>query len=376
MVSGVQVRTTYVAISPTTGLHLRPATAREKAAYLRENAKRPLTREGAVKVGRVLIVTYTGPGESHIPGRFRPAVRRDSAYSLNDKAVNALLWIGSTGGTKGYGMSPNYTGAERLVKLGLARHNPGRREQYKLTSNGIIAYEFYRSGRQKAGGRDPASGGASRRYPPYPHGKSKIRKVMTEFEAGKLRSSSGKRVTSLAQARAIALSEQRRKEHIRDRGGRVPSLALQKVYADWEYARMQFHRAPRREQEMWMKRIQALGTKIAQMEKKELRHRCVRDCSCMMSHTHSKTRGNPPARRDAGRCHTGTEVQTVVLSHQFFNERQALSWVRRHGFVATKIDDTPNNYRFRQKPPTHFQEGSFRTIRLRPGVEAVIACPR
>jgi len=51
-------------------------------------------------------------------------------------------------------------------------------------------------------------------YPPYPHGKQKIRRVMKEFESGKLRSSSGKKVTSLRQARAIALSEQRRLEGV------------------------------------------------------------------------------------------------------------------------------------------------------------------
>lgn len=41
-------------------------------------------------------------------------------------------------------------------------------------------------------------------------GSHKIRKVMSEFRRGTLRSSSGQKVTSRMQALAIALSEQRR----------------------------------------------------------------------------------------------------------------------------------------------------------------------
>lgn len=38
-------------------------------------------------------------------------------------------------------------------------------------------------------------------------GQKKIEKVMREYKGGKLKSSSGQKVTKLAQARAIALSE-------------------------------------------------------------------------------------------------------------------------------------------------------------------------
>lgn len=40
--------------------------------------------------------------------------------------------------------------------------------------------------------------------------KKKVEKVMSEFKAGTLKSSSGKKVTSRKQAIAIGLSEQRR----------------------------------------------------------------------------------------------------------------------------------------------------------------------
>lgn len=75
-------------------------------------------------------------------------------------------------------------------------------------------------------------------------------------------------------------------------------------------------------------------------------------------------------------CPVGTEIQTLVLSQQFFNEKQAASWVRRNHFRVSKIDQTANNWRFRQHSPSEFQEGSFRTIRLRAGVNAVIGCPK
>lgn len=61
--------------------------------------------------------------------------------------------------------------------------------------------------------RDPRRAG---KYPPYPHGRGKVRKVLEEYKAHQLRSSSGRPVRSRRQAIAIALSEQRRAEGIRD----------------------------------------------------------------------------------------------------------------------------------------------------------------
>jgi hypothetical protein len=47
-------------------------------------------------------------------------------------------------------------------------------------------------------------------------GKGKVKKVMHEFKEGKLKSSSGKKVTSRKQAVAVALSEARQS------GARIP----------------------------------------------------------------------------------------------------------------------------------------------------------
>lgn len=75
-------------------------------------------------------------------------------------------------------------------------------------------------------------------------------------------------------------------------------------------------------------------------------------------------------------CPVGTKIQSVIIDNQFFDRRDAVGWIRRHGFRATKVDATSNSFRFRQVEPDKFENGTFRTIRIRPGVDAVIGCPR
>ena len=53
-------------------------------------------------------------------------------------------------------------------------------------------------------------------------GKSKVKKVMHEFKEGKLKSSSGKKVTNRKQAVAVALSE------AREAGARIPKKSSAK----------------------------------------------------------------------------------------------------------------------------------------------------
>ncbi|MGD2215139.1 MAG: hypothetical protein PVJ64_00230 [Gemmatimonadales bacterium] len=43
-----------------------------------------------------------------------------------------------------------------------------------------------------------------------------------------------------------------------------------------------------------------------------------------------------------------------------------------HGYRADKVDETDETFRLRQREPAEFEEGSFRTITLREGVQAVI----
>lgn len=68
-----------------------------------------------------------------------------------------------------------------------------------------------------------------------------------------------------------------------------------------------------------------------------------------------------------------TSVQSLIFDNRFFEVADAVDWAVDHGFRADKIDETSDTYRLRQVSPSLFSESSFRTISLRPGVQAVIA---
>lgn len=70
MKTSTDITLTMVAIDPVTRLHLREATTEEATAYWANNPPAPFDRP--VRVGDVVIDTCTGPGGSHIPGRFLP----------------------------------------------------------------------------------------------------------------------------------------------------------------------------------------------------------------------------------------------------------------------------------------------------------------
>jgi len=76
------------------------------------------------------------------------------------------------------------------------------------------------------------------------------------------------------------------------------------------------------------------------------------------------------------RCPVGTEVQTLIFDNQDFDEKEAVSWAKKGGFSASKVDETGTSFRIRQHLPTRYKKGSFRTITLSDGVKAVIGCPR
>jgi hypothetical protein len=76
-----------------------------------------------------------------------------------------------------------------------------------------------------------------------------------------------------------------------------------------------------------------------------------------------------------------TEIQTLILSKERFETLdEAKTWVRDHDFEVThegkQPDETESSWRFRQRDPGDFQEGSFRTIELDDGVQAVIGRPK
>lgn len=70
-----------------------------------------------------------------------------------------------------------------------------------------------------------------------------------------------------------------------------------------------------------------------------------------------------------------TTVQTLILSKTTFEtEAEASAWVRENDFKIPSggSDETEDSWRYRQREPGDFAEGSFRTIDLTTGVKAVI----
>lgn len=83
-----------------------------------------------------------------------------------------------------------------------------------------------------------------------------------------------------------------------------------------------------------------------------------------------------------------TEVQTLIFDKKKFPTAASVrTWVKEHGFSVTSkaeaepvtkpgIDETETSWRVRQRPPSDFKEGSFRTITITDGVKAVIGTPK
>ena len=66
-------------------------------------------------------------------------------------------------------------------------------------------------------------------------------------------------------------------------------------------------------------------------------------------------------------------MQTLVLDKEKFpTARAARRWANNHDFISTKVDETENSFRLRQRDPGEFKEGSFRTITISDGIKAVI----
>jgi hypothetical protein len=76
------------------------------------------------------------------------------------------------------------------------------------------------------------------------------------------------------------------------------------------------------------------------------------------------------------RCPVGTEVQTLIFDREVFNKTEAKRWAKENDFSATKVDETRDSYRIRQKDPRRFKKTGFRTIELADGVKAVVGCPK
>jgi hypothetical protein len=77
-----------------------------------------------------------------------------------------------------------------------------------------------------------------------------------------------------------------------------------------------------------------------------------------------------------GRFPRGTRIQTLLFDRHRFTPGGARTWAREAGFRAPASDVTAERVRVRQADPRRFVPGTFRTITIAPGVQAVIAVPR
>ncbi len=57
-------------------------------------------------------------------------------------------------------------------------------------------------------------------------------------------------------------------------------------------------------------------------------------------------------------------VQSVHLRRDRFSKGDAFKWVRDHGYKASKVDISPQVYRFRQQDPERLRGARFRTVDL------------
>lgn len=76
---------------------------------------------------------------------------------------------------------------------------------------------------------------------------------------------------------------------------------------------------------------------------------------------------------DGGKLNDSTKTQSILFDKNIYSLEYAKDWLYKHNYSnSTQVDETENNYRFRQQNPDNFDENSFRTITLTNGIKAVI----
>ena len=70
------------------------------------------------------------------------------------------------------------------------------------------------------------------------------------------------------------------------------------------------------------------------------------------------------------------EIQSIILPKKNFCQKCADAWITRNKYSLKgkriKNYNSKNFWRFRQRPPGHFDKSTFRTKRLKSGVEMII----
>jgi hypothetical protein len=84
--------------------------------------------------------------------------------------------------------------------------------------------------------------------------------------------------------------------------------------------------------------------------------------------TTKKTRRKVQQRR---RTRKGTsKVQSILFRKNCYTKKNAINWLKKHGYKYSKIDETDNFYRARQFPPRKYKK--FKTLTPTPGIRLII----
>lgn len=67
----------------------------------------------------------------------------------------------------------------------------------------------------------------------------------------------------------------------------------------------------------------------------------------------------------------GMTTQSILFDKEHFTLEQAKKWLKDHDY-KTDVDEKPDTYRFRQRDPKDFQEGSMRTIQIKTGIKMIV----
>ena len=70
-----------------------------------------------------------------------------------------------------------------------------------------------------------------------------------------------------------------------------------------------------------------------------------------------------------------THIQSLILSKDYFNRRQAGSWIRRHKqYLPIKMDEKPKTWRFRLRVPDETRY-EYKIKLFTEGIKAIIGIP-
>ena len=68
------------------------------------------------------------------------------------------------------------------------------------------------------------------------------------------------------------------------------------------------------------------------------------------------------------------EMQSIIFDKKHYIPNEAKLWLQGHNYES-ELDDKPLHYRSRQRSPSLFDKTSFRTKKIRPGIQLILGKP-